>query len=48
MIILILGETKKINMYQAVNEALAIALEKDPNSGKQIYLFFSNNSFFCQ
>ncbi|XP_008555713.1 2-oxoisovalerate dehydrogenase subunit beta, mitochondrial [Microplitis demolitor] len=26
------GETKKINMYQAVNEALAIALEKDPNS----------------
>ncbi|XP_057335654.1 2-oxoisovalerate dehydrogenase subunit beta, mitochondrial [Microplitis mediator] len=26
------GETKKINMYQAINEALAIALEKDPNS----------------
>lgn len=31
------GETQKLNMFQAINHGLHIALENDPRSGKNFY-----------
>lgn len=36
----ILDETKKINMFQAINNGLEIALEKNPSSGNNKLLMF--------
>jgi len=33
------GETQKLNMYQAINHGLNIALENDPRSGKDFVTY---------
>lgn len=30
------GETQKLNMYQAINHGLALALENDPRTGDNL------------
>lgn len=34
------GEKQKLNMYQAITNALDLALEKDPTAGLYFHLFF--------
>jgi len=35
---LLSGETQKLNMYQAINHGLNIALENDPRSGEDFFI----------
>ena len=46
MKVVLLGETQKLNMYQAINHGLNITLENNPRSGKDFVvfvLFFNSN-----
>lgn len=36
----VLGETEKMNMYQAINHGLRIALKNDPDAGNETSKIF--------
>jgi len=46
MKVVFLGETQKLNMFQAINHGLNITLENNPRSGKDfvVFVFFFNSN----